>query len=120
MRVFVCASARWTDEAAIEAELDALPEGETTILQAKPDRQDNLAVAIAREYGMPVEDFTPHALDATYHGRRVGRICMWRALDTTPDLVLAFRLDRSSGISEIIREARRRAIAIKVIDQQRI
>lgn len=115
LRVFACVSDRWTDTATINAALDTLPV-DTVILQAKPGREDNLAVELARERGIACEDYVPEAMDGLFHGRGVGRVLMWRAFDSKPDLVLAFRHGRSSGITGIIREARQRGLAVNVFD----
>jgi hypothetical protein len=118
MRVFACASARWGDEAAIDAELDALPR--TAILvQIKPDGADNAAIARALARGFACEDEVPHHDDAYRHGPRVWRVLMLRVLDSRPDLVLVFQLDKAPALTEIADEARARGISVKIIAGRR-
>ncbi len=98
MYVFVCASARFDDEAAINTELDALP-ADATLVQINPKGTDNLALTIGLQRGFPCEEETPEYDDAYRYGPRVWRVLMLRVLDTRPDLVLAFRHNKDQTIT---------------------
>ncbi len=113
----VCASARFDDEAAIHAELDALP-ADATLIQIKPQGSDNLALALGLRRGFPCEEETPEYDDAFRYGPRVWRVLMLRVLDTRPDLVLAFRQNKGQTITEIVDEAKGRGIPTTVIDRR--
>lgn len=117
MQVFICASARFDDEAAIHAELDALP-ADATIVQVNPGSGNNPAFHLALRRGFACEEQTPEHDDGQYYGPRIWRVLMLRVLDTRPDLVLAFRLNKAAAITEIVEEAEKRGVATKVIDRR--
>ncbi len=117
MRVFVCASTRFDDEAAIDAELDVLP-ADATLIQINPQGVDNLAITIGMRRGFPCEEETPEYDDAFRYGLRIWRVLMLRVLDTRPDLVLAFRQNKGKTITEIVEQATGRGIATKVIERR--
>ena len=117
MNVFVCASAQFNDYAAIGAELATLPP-DATIVQIKPGSGDNAAFALASRRGFDCEEEIPEPLDGALYGPRVWRVLMLRVLDTRPDLLLAFRLNKAASITEIIEEAAGRGIVTRVIDRR--
>jgi hypothetical protein len=117
LRVLVGVSNRWTDAAAIRAELAAFPAATTVILQASATGADNLAIAIARDLGLACESYALSPVERGIYGWQGPQRIAERALeDGKPDLVLAFRLGRSGGIARLIREAKRRAIPVKIVD----
>lgn len=117
--MLVCVSYGWTDEPAIRAALDAFPAEETVIIQGGPAGVDNPAAEIARERGMQCVTYALTPLERGIFGRQAPQIVAMRMLeDGKPDRVLAFRRNRSSGISHIIREARKRGTPVTVIDQE--
>lgn len=115
-RLLVCVSDRWANLEAIHDALAAYPAEGTTIVQIDPSGRGNLAARVARERGMVVESFRPESMDHIYFGRGVGQVLLLRAFDSKLDGVLAFRYNRSSGISSIIREAKKQGLPVTVID----
>ncbi len=55
MRVFLCGSRTWTDEAAIQRALEGLPPGPTTIIHGGARGAGQLAGRIAARLGYAVE-----------------------------------------------------------------
>jgi hypothetical protein len=113
MRVLVCGSRSWTDEAAIQRALEGLPPGPTTILHGGARGADQLAGRIAKRLGYSVE---VHEADWRI-GRRAGLERNMRMLDSKPDLVLTFWDEQSRGTGHTITEARRRNIPVVVVTE---
>jgi hypothetical protein len=82
MRVLVCGSRTWADEAAIQRALEGLAPGPTTIIHGGARDADHLAGRIATSLGYAVEVF-----EADWsRGRRAGLDRNIRMLDSKPDL----------------------------------
>jgi len=114
MRVLVCGSRSWTDADAIRCELNPLPPAGLTILHgACRTGADWIADEWCREFNVTTERFPANWRK---YGKGAGPMRNRAMLDTHPDLVLAFRADGPSpGTDDMIREAQRRRIPVKVI-----
>ncbi|MEW6771831.1 MAG: DUF2493 domain-containing protein [Bacillota bacterium] len=115
MRVLVCGSRDWINRAAILRELSKFPPG-TVVIQGGCRGADRLAAEIARELGFTVKEF--RADWQRYGPRAAGPIRNRRMLDEgKPDLVLAFHaaIKKSRGMADIVRQARRAGVPVRVI-----
>lgn len=114
MRVLVCGSRNWADRATILRELSRFPQG-TTVIEGGCRGADRLAAEIARELGFKVVEFRA---EWQRYGRAAGPIRNRRMLDEgRPDLVLAFHaaIKKSRGTADMIRQARRAGVSVRVI-----
>lgn len=126
--VFVCGSVEWCWFEPIYAELRALPRG-TIIVHGAARGADSLADTAAKRLGFDVEpvpakwEVGPDTPPGAVRRRRGGELYDVRAgylrnievLDRyRPRAGLAFQLDRSGGTAQMVREARKRGIPVKV------
>ncbi len=110
MRVLICGSRTWADEAAIQRALEDLSPGPATIIHGGARGADQLAGRIAARLGYAVKVY-----EADWsRGKRAGPERNLRMLDSKPDLVLAFWDGQSRGTAHTIAEARRRNIPVGV------
>jgi hypothetical protein len=112
VRVLVCGSRYWTDDAAIRRELEAL--APDVVIEGFATGADRLARKVAVEMGARVVSFPA---DWSL-GRKAGPIRNQRMLDEgEPDLVLAFHedLERSRGTRDMVERARRAGVPVRVV-----
>jgi len=114
VRVIVCGSRTWSDEAAIAERLDQLPRWGLTIVHGGARGADNVAGLWASGAGVDVE---PFPADWDTHGRSAGPIRNQQMLDAGADLVIAFRSDGvSKGTDHMCSIARRRGVRVEVVN----
>lgn len=111
MRVLVCGSRDWTNQARMYARLARLPDG-STILHGTARGADRMAATFAEGWGFNVEHWPA---DWKKYGRRAGIERNVDMLDTEPDLVLAFWDGQSRGTKHTITEAKRRGIPVEIV-----
>jgi hypothetical protein len=110
MRVVVCGSRDWTDERMIVHVLRRLPQV-TTIVHGAARGADRIAGAVAKRFGMDVEEWPANW---TTNPRRAGLDRNLAMLDTEPGLVIAFWDGRSTGTKHTIDNALRRGIPVLI------
>jgi hypothetical protein len=116
VRVLVCGSRDWTDEATIADELAEFahePE-RVEVIHGAARGADMMAARVASVYGYDVRGFPA---DWDRYGKRAGFLRNIEMLDAQPDLVLAFQRNRSRGTQHTIDEARKRGIPVAVISR---
>jgi YspA, cpYpsA-related SLOG family len=115
MKVLVCGSRHWTNEAVIRRELERLP-SETVIIEGGASGADSIARAVAHALGFTVLE---HKAAWNTFGRAAGPIRNQQMLDENkPELVLAFTDDQSArtGTADMLRRAERAGITYTVYD----
>lgn len=113
MRVVAGGSRGWRDVAAIRERLRGLASGYVELIVGDaPDGADPIIEVAGEALGFDVHVF---AADWKEQGRSAGHIRNARMLDENPELVLAFWDGRSPGTAGLIREARRRGLAVEVV-----
>lgn len=110
MRVLVCGSREWTEQARIYARLSKLPDG-TTILHGTARGADRIAASFAEGWGFEVEHWPANW---KRDGKKAGILRNIDMLDSGVDLVLAFWDGASRGTLHTIREAQKRGIHVEV------
>ena len=113
MNVLVTGSRKWTDFGTIYERLSQLPK-DSLVIEGGASGADTLARTAAARLGFG--RVTVKALWAKY-GRSAGVRRNRAMLDLKPDLVLGFRINNSAGTTDCIDEARRRGIAVEVLDR---
>jgi DNA-binding MurR/RpiR family transcriptional regulator len=118
-RVLVCGSREWGDVEAVRRRIADLPET-TVIVTGGARGVDRIAEEAARDLGRErmvfrarwdVDGRSASTDAAAQNGR---------ALDSDPDLVIAFRAGgESPGTDDCIAQARRRGIPVEVIEPTR-
>jgi hypothetical protein len=116
MRVLVCGSRSWADEAAIQRALEELLPRPATIIHGGARGADQLAGRIAARLGYAVEVYVAD----WRRGGRAGPERNRRMLDSKPDLVLAFWDGQSRGTAHTIAEARHRNIPVAVVTERTV
>ena len=110
MRVLVCGSRVWTDEAKVGEVLERVTTGvgNVTLVQGDARGADRMAAEVARRRGWTVES---HQANWRRDGRSAGMARNQRMLlDRRPDFVVAFLDERdrpSPGTRDMIRRARK-------------
>ncbi len=113
MRLLVCGSRSWTDEAKVDEVLERVTAGHSTVVLIHGDARgaDRIAAEVARRRGWQVEAYPA---DWDRHGRQAGMIRNREMLATAkPDLVVAFLDERSRpsvGTRHMIDQARREGL----------
>ena len=113
MRVIVCGSRHWRDEAAIRRELEKLP-ADATVIHSGCKGADKIAGRIAKELGLSVRVFLA---DWKGRGDQAGPERNSRMLKVgQPDLVLAFTpdIETSKGTRNMVGKAIRAGVRVKV------
>ena len=113
MKVLVTGSRKWSDYAAIYDRLAQLPK-DSLIIEGGANGADALARTAANR--LHFQRVTVKAKWREY-GRSAGTRRNRAMLDLQPDLVLGFRINQSAGTTDCIDEARRRGIAVEVVDR---
>ncbi len=113
MKILVCGSRIWSDEAKVLRRLNELPR-DAEIIHGDAVGPDRIAHHWA--YGL---GYVLHVYPARWklHGRRAGIVRNLRMLDQNPDLVLAFWDGRSNGTGHTIREAEKRGIPVEIVEE---
>lgn len=112
MKILVCGSRTWEDREMI---LDALREFEgqdVTVIHGGARGADQMAGEIAESFDFKVQVFLPD----WSRGRQAGFDRNIEMLDEEPDLVLAFRKNKSNGTTHTINEAHKRGIKCVIFD----
>jgi YspA, cpYpsA-related SLOG family len=121
MRLLVCGSRTWTDQARLRHVLDQLvsehSDGQVvTVIEGDARGADRLAGQLARERGWRLERYPA---DWTRHGRAAGFRRNARMLQQgRPDLVVAFTvgpLAGSRGTADMVRRARVAGVPVQVV-----
>jgi hypothetical protein len=110
VRVLVCGSRSWTDEAAICHRLTSLP-SDTYLIHGGADGADSIAATAAALLGVPQLVCIP---DYETHGKRAPHVRNDAMLDEA-DLVIAFWDGESRGTKSVIGKARQLGIPIEVL-----
>jgi hypothetical protein len=112
MRVLVCGSRNFTDYNLLEKTLEAL--AITTVIEGEARGADKLARVYAKRRGLDVIPF-PALWDK--HGKAAGPIRNKQMLvEGRPELVVAFRGPNSRGTQNMIDQATKAGIEVKVIE----
>ena len=116
-RVLVCGDRNWKDREAIERELEILDaqEGIEVVIAGGCRGADALAVGIARELDLPVEEYPA---DWDTHGKAAGPIRNREMIEKgRPDLVLAFHpeIKYSKGTRNMVEQAKLADVPVRVI-----
>lgn len=117
MRVLVCGSRHFNDYYKLCNEMDSLNLDEhqpITIIEGGARGADTLAGKYAEECGWELEVYPA---DWKTYGRRAGPIRNSQMLkEGKPDLVVAFRAPNSRGTQNMINQAEKAGIPVKVIE----
>lgn len=113
MRVLICGSRSWTDDATILKVIDGLPDG-SIVIQGGAKGADARARHFAQQRGLFVAEIAVDASHWTRYGKRAGLLRNSAMLDLSPDRVIAFQRDGSRGTQYTIDEARRRGVPVTV------
>lgn len=112
MRVVVCGSRNWTDQAAIKQRLSDLPPL-SEVITGGARGADSLADRAADNCGHFRIIFPANWIG---QGKAAGPLRNLRMLDMQPDLVIAFRSEgESKGTDHMIGECRRRGVPVEVV-----
>lgn len=112
MRVLVCGSRHFDDNFILKAELEKLDV--TTIIHGDCRGADRMAGAYARTWGI---EEVKYPADWEREGKAAGPIRNSKMLrDGKPDLVLAFLAPNSRGTANMIEQATKANIPVKVIN----
>lgn len=111
MKVLVCGSRSWDNEAAVRVRLGALPEG-SSVIHGGARGADIAAYWACLALDIPAYTRLP---DWKTHGKRAGILRNLAMLDERPDLVIAFWDGKSRGTLHTVTEARKRGIPVEVI-----
>lgn len=114
MKVLVCGSREWRDADTIRERLSKLPRG-TEIIHGAARGADRLAGTVAASLGMQVTEFPA---DWDRYGRSAGFRRNVLMLDQSPDLVIAFWLNGSTGTKHTVDQADLRGIPVEVFDDR--
>lgn len=114
MKVLVCGDRNWLGWAAIQRELERLPEG-ATIIHGAARGADTIAATLGVRMGLTVKAVPAHWES---FGRAAGPIRNKWMLDMEPDLVLAFHGDirQSKGTANMIAIARKKGIEVRLFE----
>jgi hypothetical protein len=123
MRLLVCGSRTWTDQARLRQVLDQVvsehDDGQVTVIEGDARGADRLAGQLARERGWRLERYPA---DWTREGRAAGFRRNARMLrEGRPDLVVAFTvgpLAESRGTADMVRRAQEAGVPVQVITSQ--
>ena len=111
MKVLICGSRGWTDQAAIWDRLRNLPL-DAEIITGGAIGVDTIAKIGADYFGLTSIVFPA---DWKTHGKAAGLIRNIEMLDQKPDLVIAFWDGKSTGTAHTITNAEKRTIPVEVI-----
>lgn len=112
MRVLVCGSRHFNDYELLEKTLETLPI--TTIIEGEARGADTLARKYAEGRGLDVLPF-PALWDK--YGRTAGPIRNTQMLvEGRPELVIAFRGPNSRGTQNMINQAQKAGIEVRIIN----
>lgn len=116
-KILICGSRHWTNRDAIHRELESLRGQQVTVIEGGCRGADRLAAVTAPTFGFAVEEY-----QAAWriHGHAAGPIRNTKMLvEGKPDEVWAFHEDlrRSKGTADMVRQAQRAGIPVKVFIQ---
>lgn len=112
MRILVCGSRHMNDFFILKEELDKLPVIET-VIHGDAQGADRMTGTWARTWGIKEEKYPA---DWKKHGKAAGPIRNKQMLDEgKPDLVIAFMAKDSRGTKNMVDQAVRAGIEVKVI-----
>jgi len=121
MRVIICGSRDWTDEALIDLFIEGLHEihGQfLTIVHGAARGADEIAGRLAEARGIPTEAFPA---DWTNLGKAAGHIRNKQMLDSGADVVVAFKdnfnheLDKG-GTENMVKIAQDAGVSVRLVD----
>jgi hypothetical protein len=123
MRLLVCGSRTWTDQARLWQVLDQVvtehSDGQVVLIEGDARGADRLAGQLARQRGWRLERYPA---DWTHEGRAAGFRRNARMLrQGRPDLVVAFTvgpLAESRGTADMVRRAQEAGVPVQVITSQ--
>lgn len=111
MRVLVCGSRHFNDTGLLERTLDKI--SITTLIEGEARGADKLGRAYAERRGIPVRAFPA---DWNTHGKAAGSIRNSQMLkEGNPELVVAFLAPDSRGTANMISQAEKAGVPVKVI-----
>lgn len=118
MRVLICGSRHFHDYEKLKKEvLNALPIGdhiETRVISGHARGADTLGERLAEDMGWGLDVFPA---DWKTHGKRAGPIRNAQMLrEGKPDMVIAFRAENSRGTQNMINQAEKAGIEVRIID----
>lgn len=112
MRVLVCGSRHFKDYALLSSKLSEICISE--LIHGAARGADTLAGRFAEERGIPVKSFPA---DWATYGKAAGPIRNKQMLDEgQPELVVAFRYSGSRGTQNMIDQAEKAGVPVKVIN----
>lgn len=128
MRVLVCGSRHFTDEVAVARHLTMAAYGDDpiepgswlsiprdlVIVEGGTKGADTLAKEWAIKHNIPFEEYPA---DWNKHGKAAGPIRNKQMLDEgKPDLVIAFLVPNSKGTKNMIEQAEKAGVPVKIIN----
>ncbi len=119
MKILVTGSRTWDKPRAVEDALKAYVNYDThwdvELIHGGANGADLFAGGVARKYG-----WTETRVNADWdtYGKEAGTIRNGVMLDMIPHIVIAFRKGNSPGTTHCINEAKRRNIAVRVINYE--
>jgi hypothetical protein len=112
MRVLVCGSRHFAEYQLLSSTLDAIKP--LLIIEGEARGADKMAAVYAEHHGIPVERY-PANWDL--HGKAAGPIRNTQMLrEGKPDLVVAFLAPNSRGTRNMISQAEKAGVPVKVIN----
>ena len=112
MRVLVCGSRHFNNYELLEKTLETIPI--TTIIEGEARGADTLARIYGERRSL---DVLPFPAKRDEHGKAAGPIRNAQMLrEGQPELVVAFRSSNSRGTQNMINQARKAGVEVKVID----
>ncbi len=112
MRVLVCGSRDFNDSEKLKEVLDEIDI--TTVIEGEAKGADKLSRIYAEHRGIPVEAYPA---DWGKYGNSAGPIRNRQMLEEGyPDQVVAFRVNNSKGTTDMINQATKAGIEVKVIE----
>lgn len=118
MRVLICGSRHFNDYERFKKEvMNALPVGDyigSTVISGHAKGADTLGEQFARDMGLQLQTFPA---DWNVHGRAAGPIRNTQMLQQgKPDIVIAFLAENSRGTKNMINQAEKAGVPVKVIE----
>lgn len=118
MRVLVCGSREWNDEAAIRREIQSRPV--TVVIEGDCRGADRIAGKVARNLGIPVMEFPVTKEEWARIGKSAGNRRNSKMLEEgKPDLVLAFTpyLEGSRGTLDMVKKAMKAGVPVEIFNE---